>query len=85
MLRDVRVTAGVTQLELAVRLDETQSYVSKCERGERRLDLVQLQAFCTALNHPLDAFVSEYIRRSSRRPAQSKSSSRVPKTRATRE
>ncbi|WP_145027411.1 helix-turn-helix domain-containing protein [Caulifigura coniformis] len=85
MLRGVRVSAGVTQQELAVLLDETQSYVSKCERGERRLDLVQLQAFCRALNHPLDVFVSEYLRRSKRVSAHSTSSSRVPKTSPTRE
>ena len=85
MLRDFRITAGVTQQELAALLDETQSYVSKCERGERRLDLVQLQAFCRALNHPLDGFVVEYLRRSKRVSTHSTSSSRVPKTRATRE
>ena len=85
MLRDVRVSKGVTQVQLAALLDETQSYVSKCERGERRLDLVQLQAFCKALSHPLEAFVSEYVRRSKRGTAHSTSSSRVPKTRATRE
>lgn len=85
MLREVRLSAGVTQVDLATLLDETQSYVSKCERGERRLDLVQLQAFCAALKHPLDAFVAEYMKRSSRLAGYSRSSSRVPKTKATRE
>ena len=31
--------------------DETQSWVSKCERGERRIDLVELRAFCEALEN----------------------------------
>jgi len=39
---------------------ETQSYVSKVERGERRLDLVQLQAFCQAMKTSLAAFVTEF-------------------------
>jgi transcriptional regulator with XRE-family HTH domain len=35
-------------VEFAKRIKETQSYVGKVERGERRLDLVQLQVFCKA-------------------------------------
>ena len=50
----------VTQIELAKRLDETQSYISKCERGERRLDLVELRTFCRALGVPLVEFVKEF-------------------------
>jgi transcriptional regulator with XRE-family HTH domain len=48
-LRATRRSAGVTQIELAKRLDETQSFVSKCERGERRIDVVELREFCRAL------------------------------------
>ena len=49
LLREVRERAGVTQEELATRLGESQSFVSKCERGERRLDVVEVYAFCEAL------------------------------------
>lgn len=35
-LRQARKKAGMTQEQLARRLAETQSFVSKCERGERR-------------------------------------------------
>jgi transcriptional regulator with XRE-family HTH domain len=49
-LRGARESAGVTQELLATRLDETQSFVSKCERGERRLDIVELFRFCAALD-----------------------------------
>lgn len=48
-LRQARADAGLTQHELAARLGQTQSWVSKCERGERRLDVVEVRAFCRAL------------------------------------
>lgn len=55
-LRTTRKGAGVTQIELAKRLDETQSFVSKCERGERRIDVVELREFCRALGVSLTEF-----------------------------
>ena len=57
LLRQARTAAGLTQTELAERLGETQSWVSKCERGERRLDVVELRAFCAAFGVPLSHFV----------------------------
>jgi len=60
LLRETRENAGMTQVELAEKIGETQSYVSKVERGERRLDLVQLQSFCRALKTTLSAFVAEF-------------------------
>ena len=47
-----RKRSGVTQVDLAKRLKETQTWVSKCERGERRLDVLELRAFCDAMNVP---------------------------------
>ena len=55
-LRDARTDAKVTQVELAKRLGETQSFVSKCERGERRLDVIELRAWCRALGTTLVEF-----------------------------
>lgn len=83
LLREVRKRSGVTQEELAERLKETQSFVSKCERGERRLDLVQLNEFCNALEIPLLEFVREFVERLPRR-VQSSSGRRVPKSKETR-
>ena len=40
-LREARLEAGLTQAELAARLGRPQSFVSKVEAGERRLDLVE--------------------------------------------
>lgn len=56
VLRSVREQAGITQQEIAARLGATQSFVSKCERGERRLDIVELRAWCSALGVPLSKF-----------------------------
>jgi transcriptional regulator with XRE-family HTH domain len=41
LLIEARNTAGLTQVELAARLERPQSYVSKYERGERRIDVVE--------------------------------------------
>lgn len=67
MLRAAREEAQLTQVDLAKRLGETQSFVSKCERGERRLDLVQLRAFCKALGVSLPTFVGDFDRRLGKR------------------
>ena len=63
LLREVRKQAGFTQIEMAKRLDETQSFVSKCERGERRLDVIELRAWCKALGMPLVDFARQLDRR----------------------
>lgn len=49
LLRSARDVAGVTQVELASRLNATQTFISKCERGERRLDIVELKQWCEAI------------------------------------
>lgn len=56
-LRSARKAAGLTQQELAERLRETQTFVSKCERGDRRIDISELYEFCQALNISLSQFV----------------------------
>jgi transcriptional regulator with XRE-family HTH domain len=55
----VRKDAGVTQVELAERLNRPQQFVSKYERGERRVDLIEFIAVCRALRvDPKDAFAA---------------------------
>ncbi|MCL4740953.1 MAG: helix-turn-helix domain-containing protein [Phycisphaerales bacterium] len=56
LLREARERAGVTQTDLAERLGLTQSVVSKCERGERRLDVIELRAWCHAIGVSLTEF-----------------------------
>lgn len=43
-LREARLQAGLTQEEAARRLGKPQSFMSKCESGERRLDFVEVLA-----------------------------------------
>jgi transcriptional regulator with XRE-family HTH domain len=62
-LRTAREKQGLTQKVIAERLGETQSFISKCERGERRLDIVELRAFCRAIGSNLVEFVTEFDRR----------------------
>ena len=45
-LRRARKTAKLTQVDVAERLDVYASYVSKCESGERRIDVIELAEFC---------------------------------------
>lgn len=45
-LRDARQAAGMTQVEVAERFEAHAPFVSKCESGERRIDVVELAAFC---------------------------------------
>jgi transcriptional regulator with XRE-family HTH domain len=59
-LQQARRRAGLTQAELAARVKETQSFISKCERGERRIDVVELRAFCAAFGLPLKQFVAAF-------------------------
>lgn len=66
LLRKFREENGITQATLASRLGVTQSFVSKCERGERRLDVVELRAWCRALGISLRAFVVRFDRACSR-------------------
>lgn len=49
LLRRTRAKTGLTQVELAKRIGETQSRVSKIERGELRLDVIQLRSICHAM------------------------------------
>lgn len=51
-----RKDAGLTQVEVARRLGRTQSFVTKAERGERRLDVVELRAFARIYRKPVSFF-----------------------------
>lgn len=57
LLQETRKSAGLTQKQVAERLGQTQSYVSKCERGERRIDVVELRGFCQAIGISLTDFI----------------------------
>jgi DNA-binding XRE family transcriptional regulator len=56
-LRQARLDAGLTQVEVAQRLGVRQTFVSKVELGERRLDPVELAQFAALYRRPLDWFL----------------------------
>jgi transcriptional regulator with XRE-family HTH domain len=57
VLRETRRRSGLTQIQLAERIGETQTFVSKCERGERRIDVIELRTFCQAFGVTLRQFI----------------------------
>lgn len=48
ILKQARLDSGLTQFDVAKRLGRPQSFVSKCESGERRIDVAEFLAFCQA-------------------------------------
>lgn len=58
MLRGLRLERGLRQADLAVRLGRGQGLVSKVERGERRLDVIELRDWLDALDADFIGFVS---------------------------
>lgn len=60
LLRQFREEAGLSQQDMAFALKTTQSFVSKCERGERRLDVVELRSWCSVLGITMQNFVACY-------------------------
>jgi transcriptional regulator with XRE-family HTH domain len=70
LLRQVRVDAGLRQVDVAAKLGKPQSFVSYYETGERRLDLLELHTLCEALGIGVVEFVKRYfvaVRRESNR------------------
>ena len=63
LLRETREKAGITQTDMATRLGRSQSFVTKYERGDRRLDVIQLRTICQVLGTDLPSFVAELERR----------------------
>ncbi len=58
-LRQARKEAGLTQVQVAERIGRTQSFVTKAERGERRLDVVELRALARVYRRPVAFFFGE--------------------------
>lgn len=57
LLREFRSKAGLRQQDVAEQIDEPQSFVSKYESGERRLDILELRELCACLGISLTRFV----------------------------
>lgn len=60
LLIEARENEGLTQVQVAELLQRPQSFVSKYERGERRLDFTELVEIAAALKIDVHAFIDEY-------------------------
>jgi len=56
-LKAARIESGYDQETVADKLGKTQSYVSKMESGQRRIDVVQLKQFAMVYGKQLDYFI----------------------------
>jgi transcriptional regulator with XRE-family HTH domain len=62
LLLNIREEGGLWQTEVARRLGRPQSFVSKYESDQRRLDLIELEEVCHALGISLLEFVARFER-----------------------
>lgn len=63
MLRNKRIDVGMTQAELAQKMGVSRLFIGRCERGDRRLDVIELLAFCSALGIEPQKFIAELQKR----------------------
>jgi transcriptional regulator with XRE-family HTH domain len=56
--KKARKDSGLNLKQVAKKLKRPQSYVSKCEKGERRVDVVELSRFAALYKKPLTYFLS---------------------------
>jgi transcriptional regulator with XRE-family HTH domain len=57
LLREMRVEAGLTQTDLAARIEREQTFVSRYESGQRRLDILEVREICQAIGITIEEFV----------------------------
>jgi transcriptional regulator with XRE-family HTH domain len=57
LLREMRSEAGLTQADLAARIEKDQAYVSRYESGQRRLDVLEVREICQVVGVTLEEFV----------------------------
>jgi ribosome-binding protein aMBF1 (putative translation factor) len=67
LITDARKKAGLTQQKLAKRLKRPQSFVAKCERGERRVDVLEFIEIAEGIGTDPVALLRELIRRKGER------------------
>lgn len=62
MLVKARKDAKLTQVQLAAKLRRRQAYISRIERGERRVDVVEFVDIARAIGFDPAKFIAEFER-----------------------
>jgi ribosome-binding protein aMBF1 (putative translation factor) len=75
LLVNARISSGLTQVQVAEKLGKLQSYVSKYERCERRLDFSEFEEIAEVLGVNVQSFVNSY--RKVKIPVQIRSGKRI--------
>jgi len=57
-LKQARLDASLTQVEVARKIDRPQSFISKIETGERRVDIIELSELARLYRKPLEFFIA---------------------------
>ena len=57
-LKAARMAAGLSQVEVAKKLNKSQSYISKAEAGEQRIDVIELKKFADIYTRNVNYFVT---------------------------
>lgn len=60
-LKEARLEAGLTQIDVAKALKATQTFVSKVERGERRIDVIEFIDICRVIGIDPTALLRKVI------------------------
>jgi len=58
-IKQARIEAGITQEEIAKLLGRTQSYLSKIESGQRRIDINLLAELAQVYKKEINYFIKE--------------------------
>ena len=56
-LKQARLDVGLTQKEVSEKIKKPQSYISKVETGEQRVDIIELKLFANLYKKKLDYFL----------------------------
>ena len=62
LLMKARKDAKLTQVQLAARLQRRQAYISRIERGERRIDVVEFIDLARAIGFDPSEFIADFER-----------------------
>lgn len=56
-LKEARLGLGLTQSEVATKLNKPQSYISKSENGDRRIDIIELKKMAALYKKDISFFI----------------------------